>query len=456
MAGFEQLLDALAPNRGLIAKGTLELQGYLPADAVPSWRVLGLAADPGVLEVNIPPCGTWSEYARWMRLLAECARPAGLRPWRQRKGRAPEGTGGGNHVVFGAAPGEPNVLFSNPAWVASIIRFWQRHPSLAYLFTGSYVGPTSQAPRADESGIPLHDLELALRHLESLPRGDQRLEIGRTLKHLMTDASGNPHRAEISFDKFWNPGAPSGTLGLIEFRAIESLPKPEWSAAVALLWQACAAMLLRHPDRKPLVNFGGTLHDRYFLPIFLWLDLLEILDALSRNGIELPVTPFAEIHNWRFPLLLRHAEAGGFLEIRSALEPWPLLAETPPEGGNTSRFVDTSMRRLELRCNSRFAREHRILVSGRPVSPVPLLRDLHVVAVRYRHSKLEPSLHPGIEPHLPLRIDIHRRDGEEPCASHILRRGNWRFTPARGKPPPRGKPCRTTLRGDFTCDLRLF
>ena len=75
----------------------------------------------------------------------------------------PAGTGGGSHLLFGGVSIEENPFFARPGWLASILRYWQHHPALSYLFTGCYVGVSSQAPRPDESGNTLLDLELAYR-----------------------------------------------------------------------------------------------------------------------------------------------------------------------------------------------------------------------------------------------------------------------------------------------------
>ena len=197
----------------------------------------------------------------------------GLSPWKNspstiglRSFRAeplPAGTGGGSHLLFGGISIDENPFFTRPGWLASILRYWQHHPSLSYLFTGCYVGISSQAPRPDESGNTLLDLELAYRQLENLPAGDSRLQINELLRHLHTDVSGNTHRSETSFDKFWSP--PTGYYGLIEFRAIESLPKADWTGAVALLWRALLTYLLKQPFRERVEGFQFRFARQIFL-----------------------------------------------------------------------------------------------------------------------------------------------------------------------------------------------
>ena len=227
-------------------------EGYLPLDDANSWTRVGLTADPGVLEVNLPPCETWHDYHRWLSILAETGAACGLRSWKDFQPGDPGGTGGGNHLLFGGPTLDENPFFARPAWVASLLRYFQAHPCLAYFFTGRYVGASSQAPRPDESARDLHDLDLAYRYFEGLPAGDHRYLLGETLRHLHTDISGNTHRSEISFDKFWDVnGPPSAAAGLIEFRAIESMPHAEWMSLVALLWQAIAAYTAEQPRHRP-------------------------------------------------------------------------------------------------------------------------------------------------------------------------------------------------------------
>ncbi|HHG2224541.1 MULTISPECIES: transglutaminase family protein [unclassified Synechococcus] len=396
---LEQLLHLIAEASAGWSQP--ELSGVLPSDLDGCWNVLGLTADPGVLEVNLPVCHGWADYNFWIRTLSEASEAVGLRSWKQ-LGERQEGTGGGNHLLWGGPSLETNPFFSRPAWLVAILRFWQRHPSLSYLFGNSSVGPASQAPRLDEGSASSLDLLLAHRAIESLPEGDQRILISETLRHLHADRSGNTHRSEISFDKFWNPAWAAGCQGLIEFRAIETLPDPDWTAAIALLWSALAAHLL-DPAHRPsrLEPFGERLHDAMQLPQAIWSDLQAVLDLLARDGLVLEPEPFRAIWEWRFPLLLNWEQEGARLEIRRALEPWPLLCDTPVQGGNTSRFVDSSLQRLELKANTAFLQSCSLRLNGREL---PLGDGW--LGLRYRHSRLYPSLHPCVDPHLPLRLEI--------------------------------------------------
>jgi uncharacterized protein (DUF2126 family) len=415
-APFEQLLAALANAcQGLSLP---ELSGVLPLDIEGHWQVLGLASDPGVLEINLPVCRTWADYARWLEVLEQGGGAVGLRAFKQQGSRT-LGTGGGNHLLLGGPSLEQHPFFSRPAWLVAILRYWQWHPALAYLFSGASVGPASQAPRPDEGSASLLDLELAHRLLEHLPAGDHRVAIGETLRHLHADRSGNTHRSEISLDKFWNPAWTAGCQGLLEFRALETMPHHHWSSAVALLWRALVVMLLE-PERRPvgLRNWGADLHDRALLPTALWADLEQVLGDLAAAGLPLDPEPLRAIWRWRFPKLLHWQSGEATLTIRQALEPWPLLCDVPVEGGSTSRFVDSSLRRFELIVNPAFRREYRLLLQGRELRLATEGRQ--PLAVRYRQEALFPCLHPFEPLHVPLRLALIGHGSQQPIEAWIL------------------------------------
>ena len=433
---LEQLLGVIASASG--AWSQPNLSGVLPLDIGGAWQVLGLTADPGVLEVNLPVCPNWDAYADWMRLLEEGGAAVGLRSWKQRQpapelpkpgepslerlsqgalnlaglnraGLSQEGSGGGNHLLWGGPSLEQNPFFGRPAWLVGLLRFWQQHPSLAYLFSGNSVGPASQAPRPDEGSAAWLDLQLAHQVLAGLPEGDQRVAISETLRHLHADKSGNTHRSEISLDKFWNPAWAAGCQGLLEFRAMETLPQHQWSAAIALLWSALAAHLLE-PAHRPgqMRSWGEALHDRCLLPSELWADLEQVLALLAADGLALDAGLFRQIWQWRFPQLLHWRQGEAELEIRRSLEPWPLLCDTPVEGGSTSRFVDSSLRRFEVITSPAFRQRYGLVLQGRPLA-LPAVEASRSVAVRYRLERLYPCLHPTLAPHLPLELALVAR-----------------------------------------------
>ncbi len=468
---FRELLDIVTSQLAAFGVPRYFFEGYLPSDDAHAWTRVGLTADPGVLEVNVPPCETWHDYHRWLVILEEAANSCGLRSWKVNAQGDDGGTGGGNHLLFGGPTLEDNPFFTRPAWLASLLRYFQAHPCLSYLFTGSYVGASSQAPRPDESARDLYDLDMAYQYLAGLPMGeDHRYMIGETLRHLHTDTSGNTHRSEISFDKFWNvSGPPSGVSGLIEFRAIESLPHARWMSLVALLWQAIAAYTLEHPTGSPLLVHGDRLHDEFFLPEALGEDLRAVLRDLRGDGLDFPPDAVEEFHaiwRWRFPEMLRAdlGDGGEPLEVRRACEGWPLLSETPSDGGSTSRFVDTSIERLEFTAPEDFAEAHRLFVNGRELrlGSLPVPADAArpgLCGLRYRRTALFPSLHPGIKPHLPLEVMVTAADGLDVQAVYRLLEEDRKFRRVEPRDAVHAPdPARPAVKSDptlLTYDLRL-
>ncbi len=451
------LLQAVADGLGELAAP--RLSGVLPADADGHWQTLGITADPGVLEINLPVCHGWAEYDDWLRRIEAAGAGLGLRSWKEDQDGRQEGTGGGNHLLWGGPSLEEHPFFTRPAWLVGILRYWQHHPALAYLFSTPSVGPASQSPRPDEAAGTIVDLELAYRALEQAGAGpDHRSLIGETLRHLHADRSGNNHRSEISFDKFWNPGTTAGCLGLVEFRALESLPQVEWSSAIALLWSALAAHLLE-PARRPraLRDWGPALHDRMLLPSQIWADLEAVLADLAADGLVLDAQVFRRIWEWRFPPLLQWRHDDWAVEIRPALEPWPLICDMPVEGGFTSRFIDASLRRMEFSVSEAMRRDGAIVLQGRPL---PLAEPL--LAVRYRHQRLYPCLHPAIDPQLPLRLELHMPDGVERFQLSDADTGfvplacSEDVQPQNARDGQAASPWSNRLRpGDVTLDLRL-
>ena len=450
---FLALIEAIVKSAHEIGITIPGFAGYVPGDEAGIWSRLAIAADPGVLEINLPPCATWREYAHWLDVLERAAAPAGLRSFKQLSSEEQIGTGGGNHLLFGGPSLDDHPLFTRPAWIISLLRYWQHHPSLANLFTGQYVGASSQAPRPDEGASALYDLEMAYRFLEELPEGDHRSLISETLRHLHTDTSGNTHRSETSFDKFWNVNFDGGCRGLIEFRAVETFPHARWMSAVALLWHALAAHLLTHPFAEPLIDFGDKLHDAFFLPSFLWSDLEKVLRDLRRAGFKLPVALFRELFDWRFPVMLHHADGPAELTIRRGHEGWPLLCEQPLEGGSTSRFVDTSIERLEFLATREFDAKFTIHIAGRNLPLQSFPAGKRGAGLRYRRTALYPSLHPGIPPQMPLIVTV---TGEGKTSTYRLEQERRLFIPHTDPPPPAlSGPCRKLHPRLVTYDLRL-
>lgn len=404
-------LDAFAAlvrviERAALARGVsdLVLCGYRPA-AVPDIMTLGLAADPGVLEVNLPPSSSWASYDRVLCEITQAAAAEGLVTTRLHLNGQVQGTGGGAHVLFGGPSVDDNPFFERPALLSSIIRYWQRHPALSYFFSGQYVGPGSQAPRADETLMTkLYELETACLGADVADSTADRGFLDRTFRNLLTDSAGNMHLAEISVDKLWNYDSPTGLQGLIELRAFQTMPRVEDQSICALLVRAVVAMLAASPCVGPFVRHGPALHDRYMLPAGLWEDLAEVCADLRAAGLPFELDWLRPIRDVRFPVLGRLELEGGQVLVRQALEPWPLMAETG-SGGPTSRVVDNSTDRIELSLSDSALADVGTITAGGVALRFSELGGSLVAGVRYKAASGWPALHPHVPVQSPLRIE---------------------------------------------------
>lgn len=383
----------------------LILCGYRPgaADGVTS---LGLAADPGVLEVNLPPTRTWRDYDRVLSKITKAARAEGLFTTRLHLNGQVQGTGGGAHVLFGGPSVDDNPFFERPALLSSIIRYWQQHPALSYFFSGQYVGPGSQAPRADETLMAkLYELETACLGVDAANGSADRGLLDRLFRNLLTDSAGNTHLAEISIDKLWNYDSPTGLQGLIELRAFETMPELAHQSLAALFTRALIAMLAKTPRTNLLVRHGARLHDRFMLPAGLWEDLGLICADLRAAGLPFDREWLRPLFEARFPILGRFELRSGEVTVRQALEPWPLMAEMSV-GGATSRMVDNSTDRLEVSILDESVLEGgQVLVDGVGLS-FRALGGVLAAGVRYKAASGWPALHPHIPIQSPLRIEV--------------------------------------------------
>ena len=399
------------------------VEGYGPPPD-PRIRNLLVTPDPGVIEVNLHPTSSWPELAEVTQTLYAIARTCRLGTETFAIDGRHSGTGGGNHITLGGAEPSKSPLLRRPDLLVSMLTFWQHHPSLSYLFSGRFVGPTSQAPRVDE-GRPENLYELEISFAEIARLADENHDdpqhrpwvVDRALRHLLTDITGNTHRAEFCIDKLYSPDSLRGRLGLLELRGFEMPPHPDMALVQALLVRALVARFTEEPYSHPLVRWGTALHERFLLPHFAMADLAEVVADLRAHDLEIDLAWFDPYLEFRFPRIGVTEVAGVELELRSAIEPWHVLGEELASGG-TARYVDSSTERLQVEVRGFVPARHLLTVNGVAVPLQPTgTPGRYVAGVRYRAWKPWSSLHPTLEIDTPLTFDLIDR------ASQVSRGG---------------------------------
>jgi uncharacterized protein (DUF2126 family) len=381
------------------------MEGYEPPHDHRLKR-FAVTPDPGVIEVNIHPARSWDELVINTQAVYEEARLTRLATEKFMLDGRHTGTGGGNHVTIGGATPSDSPILRRPHLLQSLVTYWQHHPGLSYLFSGLFIGPTSQAPRVDEArDDSLYELEIAF---QQIPEGETPAPwiIDRLLRNLLIDVSGNTHRSEFCIDKLYSPESVSGRLGLVEFRAFEMPPHARMSMVQMLLLRSLIARFWEQPYRKKPVHWGTELHDRFMLPHYVWQDMRDVICDLQASGFPLKLEWFAPFQEFRFPHIGSITKQDIELEIRTAIEPWHVLGEEVTAQG-TSRFVDSAVERVQVRVNGVTDGRHVVVCNGRRVPLRPTgRRGEYVAGVRFKAWQPPSGLHPTIGVHTPLVFDI--------------------------------------------------
>jgi len=411
VASTEDYLDLVAGVETAVTELGLPviIEGEVPPPD-PRLNKLVVTPDPGVIEVNLHPSKSWKDLVERTTVLYQEARQTRLGTEKFMLDGRHTGTGGGNHIIVGGETTGDSPILRRPDLLRSLLSYWQNHPSLSWLFSGLFIGPTSQAPRIDEArNDSLFELEIAFKEL------DRNLaQFGytppwlcdRLFRNLLIDASGNTHRSEFSIDKLFPPERNTGRLGLLEMRAFEMPPDARMSLAQHLLLRGLIAKFWKHPYQNGLVRWGTDIHDRWMLPHFCEMDFQDVIRDLRDDGYPFEFEWYSPHFEFRFPFIGDLAQRNIHVELRAALEPWHVLGEEPGSSG-TVRYVDSSLERLQIKARGLSGDRFAITVGGHrvPLHPTGVNNEF-VAGLRYRAWQPPECLQPTIGIHTPLVFDV--------------------------------------------------
>jgi uncharacterized protein (DUF2126 family)/transglutaminase-like putative cysteine protease len=405
---LEHYLDMAASIEATAAKLKIpvRIEGYEPPRDQRMERLV-VSPDPGVIEVNIHPAKNWKEMVHIIDTLFEEATLSRLGTEKFMLDGRHTGTGGGNHITIGGAKPADSPLLRRPDLLRSLITFWQHHPGLSYLFSGSFIGPTSQAPRIDEGrDEKLYEMEIAF---DQVPDDGSFIPFwvtDRIFRHLLTDITGNTHRSEFCIDKLYSPDSSSGRLGILEFRAFDMPPHKQMSLVQMLLIRSLIAAFWKKPYKHDLVRWGTELHDKFMLPHYVRQDMKEVTDFLKDSGYPFQLDWFDPFFEFRFPHYGSVQIHDIKMEVRMGIEPWHVLGEEVSSAG-TARYVDSSLERIQVKLTGMNSARYVLLCNG---SRVPLketgVKEELVCGIRYRAWQPYSALHPTIGIDVPLNLDI--------------------------------------------------
>ncbi len=424
---FVELVTAIEETAASLSL-PVRIEGYQPKRD-PRLNQFAITPDPGVIEVNIQPAYSWDELVSNTEILYEEARQTRLGTEKFNVDGRHTGTGGGNHVVMGGATPADSPLLRRPDLLRSLIGYFVNHPALSYLFSGMFLGPTSQAPRLDEARQDsIDELEIAFRQIDERGKGEPTPPwlVDRVFRNLLTDVTGNTHRTELCIDKLFSPDGASGRQGLLELRSFEMPPHARMSMAQQLILRGLVASFWQTPYTERPARWGTALQDRFALPHFLWQDMGEVVGDLRRAGFPFDLSWFVPHYEFRFPISGEAAAAGLDLQLRQAIEPWHVLGEESTAGGQ-ARYVDSSLERVQLKVNGYTDDRYAVACNGWrvPLHPTGVSGE-YVAGVRYRAWQPPSALHPRIGVHAPLVfdvVDLWNRRSVGGCTYHVAHPG---------------------------------